>query len=55
MTSKKSLFKEIRENIEAELNRGYRDGIEIEKGVVVNEDYLKKNKNYIYFKWVIIK
>ena len=47
MTSKKSLFKEIRENIEAELNRGYRDGIEIEKGVVVNEDYLKKNKKQL--------
>ena len=26
------------------IQRGYRDGIEIEKGVILNEDYLLKNK-----------
>jgi hypothetical protein len=29
------------------IQRGYRDGIEIEKGVVLNEDYLNKNKDNI--------
>ena len=27
--------------------RGYRDGIEIEKGVILNEDYLEKNRDKI--------
>jgi hypothetical protein len=29
------------------IQRGYRDGVEIEKGVVLNEDYLNKNKDNI--------
>jgi hypothetical protein len=29
------------------IQRGYRDGVEIEKGVVLNEDYLNKNKDHI--------
>ena len=29
------------------IQRGYREGIEIEKGVVLNEDYLEKNKDKI--------
>ena len=29
------------------IQRGYRDGIEIEKGVILNEDYLLKNKEQI--------
>ena len=29
------------------IQRGYRDGIEIEKGVVLNEDYLNKNMDNI--------
>lgn len=29
------------------IQRGYRDGIEIEKGVVLNENYLNKNKDKI--------
>jgi hypothetical protein len=29
------------------IQRGYRDGIEIEKGIVLNEEYLMKNKEQI--------
>jgi hypothetical protein len=29
------------------IQRGYRDGIEIEKGVVLNEEYLSKNMDKI--------
>jgi hypothetical protein len=29
------------------IQRGYRDGIEIEKGIILNEDYLEKNKDNI--------
>ena len=29
------------------IQRGYRNGIEIEKGIILNEDYLQKNKENI--------
>ena len=29
------------------IQRGYRDGIEIEKGIILNEDYLNRNKGNI--------
>ena len=29
------------------IQRGYREGIEIEKGIILNEDYLNTNKDHI--------
>ena len=42
------LLKKKNDLMESEvIQRGYRDGIEIEKGIVLNEDYLNKNKDNI--------
>ena len=42
------LLKKKNDLMESEvIQRGYREGIEIEKGIVLNEDYLNKNKDNI--------
>ena len=48
MTKVETLLKKKNDLMESDIiQRGYRDGIEIEKGIILNEDYLNKNKDNI--------
>ena len=48
MTKAELLLKKKNDLMESDIiQRGYRDGIEIEKGIILNEDYLNRNKDNI--------
>lgn len=44
MTKKENLLQKKDSIFASSKQVGYKDGIEIEKGVILNEDYLEKNE-----------